>query len=94
MKALRSHATGGPEPLQLDEVESPVPGPGRVRIKVKACAINYPDVLIIKDMYQFTPARPFSPGGELSGVIAEVGARHPLLVVPGANVFRPPICQA
>ncbi len=73
MKALRSHAVGGPETLQLDEVDSPVPGPGQVRITVKACAINYPDVLIIKDMYQFKPARPFSPGGELSGVIAAVG---------------------
>lgn len=58
MKALRSHAIGGPESLTLDELESPVPGPGQVRIKVKACSINYPDVLIIKDMYQFKPARP------------------------------------
>ncbi len=73
MKALRSHAVGGPETLTLDEVDSPVPGPGQVRITVKACAINYPDVLIIKDMYQFKPARPFAPGGELSGVIAAVG---------------------
>ena len=73
MKALRSHATGGPETLQLDEVETPQPGPGQVRITVKACAINFPDVLIIKDMYQFKPARPFAPGGELSGVIAAVG---------------------
>ena len=73
MKALRSHAVGGPETLSLDELDSPVPGPGQVRIKVKACAINYPDVLIIKDMYQFKPQRPFAPGGELSGVIDAVG---------------------
>ena len=73
MKALRSHAVGGPETLTLDEVESSQPGAGQVRITVKACAINYPDVLIIKDMYQFKPARPFSPGGELSGVIDAVG---------------------
>ena len=73
MKALRSHASGGPETLQLDEVDTPHPGPGQVRITVKACAINFPDVLIIKDMYQFKPQRPFSPGGELSGVIAAVG---------------------
>lgn len=73
MKALRSHAAGGPETLTLDELESPVPGPGQVRIKVKACAINYPDVLIIKDMYQFKPERPFAPGGELSGVVDAVG---------------------
>jgi NADPH:quinone reductase len=73
MKALRSHAIGGPEALTLDEVETPQPGPGQVRIKVRACAINFPDVLIIKDMYQFKPARPFAPGGELSGVIDAVG---------------------
>ena len=73
MKALRSHAVGGPETLILDELDSPVPGPGQVRIAVKACAINYPDVLIIRDMYQFKPQRPFAPGGELSGVIDAVG---------------------
>lgn len=73
MKALRSHAVGGPETLTLDELESPQPGPGQVRITVKACAINYPDVLIIRDMYQFKPPRPFAPGGELSGVIDAVG---------------------
>jgi NADPH:quinone reductase-like Zn-dependent oxidoreductase len=73
MKALRSHAIGGPETLTLDEVETPQPGPGQVRIKVRACAINFPDVLIIKDMYQFKPPRPFAPGGELSGVIDAVG---------------------
>ena len=73
MKALRSHAVGGPETLTLDEVESPVPGPGQVRVKVKACSINYPDVLIIRDMYQFKPPRPFSPGGEASGVVDALG---------------------
>ena len=73
MKALRSHAVGGPETLTLDEIDSPVPGVGQVRIAVKACAINYPDTLIIKDMYQFKPARPFAPGGELSGVVDAIG---------------------
>ena len=73
MKALRSHAIGGPETLTLDELDSPVPGPGQVRITVKACSINYPDVLIIKDMYQFKPARPFAPGGELAGIVDAVG---------------------
>ncbi|PKB13308.1 NADPH:quinone reductase-like Zn-dependent oxidoreductase [Novosphingobium kunmingense] len=73
MKALRSHAVGGPETLTLDDLDSPQPGPGQVRIAVKACAINYPDVLMIRDLYQFKPPRPFSPGGELSGVIDAVG---------------------
>ena len=73
MKTLRSHAVGGPETLVLDELDSPVPGPGQVRITVKACAINFPDVLIIEDKYQFKPQRPFAPGGELSGVVDAVG---------------------
>jgi len=73
MKALRTHAVGGPETLSLDEVETPQPGPGLVRIKVKACAVNFPDVLMIQDLYQFKPQRPYSPGGELSGIIDAVG---------------------
>ena len=73
MKALRSHATGGPETLTLDEVETPVPAKGEVLIAVKACAINFPDTLIIRDMYQFKPERPFAPGGELAGVVEAVG---------------------
>ncbi len=73
MKAIRTHAVGGPETLTLDEIDAPTPGPGEVLIAVKACAINYPDGLIIRDMYQFKPQRPFSPGGEISGVIETVG---------------------
>jgi NADPH2:quinone reductase len=73
MKALRSHAAGGPETLTLDEVESPVPGPGQVRVAIKACSINFPDVLIIQDLYQFKPQRPFAPGGEAAGVVDAVG---------------------
>lgn len=73
MKALLSHQVGGPETLTLDEVDVPQPGPGEVLVDVKACAINFPDTLIIRDLYQFKPERPFAPGGELAGVIAEVG---------------------
>jgi NADPH:quinone reductase-like Zn-dependent oxidoreductase len=73
MKAIRTHAAGGPETLTLDEVDTPTPGKGEVRIAVKACAINYPDGLMIRDMYQFKPQRPFSPGGEIAGVIEAVG---------------------
>jgi NADPH:quinone reductase-like Zn-dependent oxidoreductase len=73
MKALRSHATGGPETLTLDEVDDPVPGNGQVLVAVKACAINFPDALIIRDKYQFKPERPFAPGGEIAGTIAVLG---------------------
>ncbi len=73
MKALRTHAVGGPDTLTLDELDSPVPGPGQVRIKVKACSINYPDVLMIQDLYQFKPQRPYSLGGEVAGIVDAVG---------------------
>ena len=73
MKALRTHATGGPETLVLDEIDAPTPGPGQVLVAVKACAINYPDTLMIRDLYQFKPERPYAPGGEIAGVIEALG---------------------
>lgn len=73
MKAILSKAPGGPETLVLEDVPSPEAGPGQVLLTVKACGVNFPDVLIIKDMYQFKPPRPFSPGGEVSGIVKAVG---------------------
>ncbi len=73
MRALLSKVSGGPETLELSELPDPVAGPGQVVVAVKACAINYPDVLIIEDKYQFKPPRPFAPGGEIAGTIAELG---------------------
>ncbi|WP_207771663.1 MULTISPECIES: NADPH:quinone oxidoreductase family protein [Bacteria] len=73
MRALLSTAPGGPETLELTESPDPVPATGQVLVAVKACAINYPDVLIIEDKYQFKPQRPFAPGGEIAGVIEALG---------------------
>jgi NADPH:quinone reductase-like Zn-dependent oxidoreductase len=73
MKALLSQAPGGPETLSLAELPDPIPGKGQVLVAVKACAINYPDVLIIEDRYQFKPPRPFAPGGEIAGTVEAVG---------------------
>lgn len=73
MRAILSNAPGGPETLVLEEVLDPTPGKGEVVIEVKAVGINYPDTLIIEDRYQFKPSRPFSPGGELAGVVEAVG---------------------
>lgn len=74
MKALLSRQAGGPESLTLEEVPEPVPGPGEVRVAVRACSVNFPDLLIIRDLYQYKPPRPFSPGAELAGVVDAVGA--------------------
>ena len=73
MRALLSKEPGGPETLELSELPEPVPGKGQLLVRVKACAINYPDVLIIEDKYQFKPNRPFAPGGEIAGVVERVG---------------------
>ncbi|MFL6729092.1 MAG: NADPH:quinone oxidoreductase family protein [Sphingomicrobium sp.] len=73
MKALLSHAPGGPETLRLDELPDPAAGPGELLVRVRACAINYPDVLIIEDKYQLKPPRPFAPGSEISGEVEAVG---------------------
>jgi NADPH2:quinone reductase len=75
MKALVSKAPGLPETLVLENLPSPEPGPDDVVIAVKAVGVNYPDVLIIQDMYQFKPDRPFAPGGEVAGVVKAVGTR-------------------
>jgi NADPH2:quinone reductase len=73
MKALLSKAVGGPETLVLEDVPSPEAKPGQAVVQVKAIGVNFPDVLIIEDKYQFKPERPFSPGGEISGVVKSVG---------------------
>src|SRR5918999_908889 len=73
MKALLCKQFGPPESLVLEDVASPAAGPGEVVISVKAASVNFPDVLIIQNRYQFKPPLPFSPGSELAGVVKEVG---------------------
>ena len=73
MKALLSREIGGPELLRLEEVPEPRPGPGELLVRVRACSMNYPDVLIIEDKYQLRPPRPFAPGGEIAGEVLTVG---------------------
>src|SRR5256885_10125577 len=73
MKSLISEQPGGPETLRLEEVADPVPGPGDLLVRVRACAINFPDVLIIEDKYQLRPQRPFAPGGEIAGEVLVAG---------------------
>lgn len=73
MKAVLCKQHGLPETLVVEDVPSPVPGPRQVLISVHACGVNFPDTLIIQNLYQFKPALPFSPGGELAGVVKAVG---------------------
>src|SRR3954447_13558975 len=69
VKALLSHKPGGPETLRIEEVVAPIAGAGELLVRVRACAINFPDVLIIEDKYQLKPQRPFAPGGEIAGEV-------------------------
>jgi NADPH2:quinone reductase len=72
MRALLSIRPGGPDTLVLQVIAVPEVRAGTVRLRVDACAINYPDVLIIEDRYQIRPSRPFAPGGEVAGVVEAV----------------------
>jgi NADPH2:quinone reductase len=73
VKALLSRSPGGPDSLVLEEIADPVPAAGQVRVNVRAVGVNFPDLLIIQDLYQFKPPRPFSPGSELAGTVDVVG---------------------
>lgn len=73
MKAMLSKDVGGPETLVLEELPTPEPKKGHVRIRVHAAGLNFPDTLIIRDMYQMKPPRPFAPGGEIAGEVEALG---------------------
>lgn len=73
MKAVLCKQHGLPETLVVEEVADLVPDAKQIVISVKACGVNFPDTLIIQNLYQFKPALPFSPGGELAGVVKAVG---------------------
>ena len=73
MKAVLCKQFGPPDSLVVEELPSPKAGPGEVVVSVKAASVNFPDVLIIQNKYQFKPPLPFSPGSELAGVVKEVG---------------------
>lgn len=73
MRALLSLQPGGPDTLSLEEVPVPQPRRGELLVRVRACAINFPDALIIEDKYQLKPERPFAPGGEIAGEVSALG---------------------
>jgi NADPH2:quinone reductase len=76
MRAWRVHELGDPlKVMSFDEVEQPTPGEGQVLVKVRAAALNFPDVLMAMGMYQEKPPLPYTPGVELCGEIVETGQR-------------------
>ncbi|MDG2002120.1 MAG: NADPH:quinone oxidoreductase family protein [Novosphingobium sp.] len=81
MQALMCEKHGPPEDLVLRDMPIPEAGEGEIQIRVHASGLNFPDTLIIQDKYQMKPPLPFSPGGELAGVVTAVG--------PGVTRFQP-----
>lgn len=73
MKAMLSKEPGGPETLVLEELAIPEPSKNQIRIRVFAAGVNFPDTLIIRDLYQVKPDRPFAPGGEIAGEVEALG---------------------
>ncbi|MBN3521210.1 NADPH:quinone oxidoreductase family protein [Algoriphagus lutimaris] len=73
MKAILCEQFGGPDLLKLREVPDPIVGENQVLIEVDACGVNFPDLLLIQNKYQFKPDLPFSPGGEVVGKVIEIG---------------------
>ncbi|WP_299660328.1 NADPH:quinone oxidoreductase family protein [uncultured Ruegeria sp.] len=73
MQALLSVKPGGPETLQVTTLPDPTPKADEILVHIRAAGVNFPDTLMIRDLYQIKPPRPFAPGGEIAGDVAQVG---------------------
>jgi NADPH:quinone reductase len=71
--AVRCVAPGSEEPIRVEEIAEPAPGPGEVLVEVHASGVNFPDILLLQGRYQRQPEVPFTPGGELAGVVVALG---------------------
>jgi len=86
MKAVVCEQFGKTDQLVFGELTQPEIDANQVLIEVKACGVNFPDTLIIQNLYQFNPELPFAPGGEVAGIAVEVGTevKH---IKKGDHVF-------
>jgi NADPH:quinone reductase-like Zn-dependent oxidoreductase len=73
VKIVRFHETGGPEVLRLEEHPLPEPGPGEVRLRVKAIGLNRAEVMFRTGQYLVDPILPSKLGYEASGIVEAVG---------------------
>lgn len=81
MRAVQCREWGGPEKLAVVSSDLRSPGPGELKLRVRAAGVNFPDVLMIQQKYQMKPELPFTPGSEVAGEVIAVG--------PGVAEFRP-----
>jgi len=89
MRALVCKEYGPPDRLVIEERADPVPGPGEVRIGIRAAGINFPDILLIAGSYQVKVPPPFVPGSEAAGLVEAVGEGVSRLK-PGERVIATP----
>lgn len=80
-RVVRFHRIGGPEVLQIDTLDVPPPGPGEVRIRVKALGLNRAEAMFRAGQYLETPQPPSRLGYEAAGIVEAVG--------PGVTGFQP-----
>ncbi|GAA3978986.1 NADPH:quinone oxidoreductase family protein [Thermobifida alba] len=91
MRALRVHELGEPKDvLRLEERPVPEPGPGQVVVRVLATAVNFPDALLCRGLYQEKPPLPFTPGVELCGEVVALG-EGVTTVAEGDRVIGSPV---
>jgi NADPH2:quinone reductase len=73
MKAVVCKEGGGPERLEVADVQEPENTPGRLLVDVRACSVSFPDLLMTQGLYQYKPTMPFIPGSEVAGIVRQVG---------------------
>lgn len=73
MKAWRVNEWCEPDQMSFEEIPLPEPGAGEIRIRNRAAALNFYDILLIQGKYQVKPPRPFTPGSEVAGIVDAIG---------------------
>ena len=86
MRAALCRSYGGPEVVEVTDIDAPALGPGQVRVHIHVGAVNFPDVLVMANTYQVSVPLPFVPGSEYAGVVADV-ANDVAGLAPGDRVF-------
>lgn len=94
MKALVCKELGSTDNLTVETLPDPIAGPGEVLVQVMAAGINFPDILVIKGLYQVRVEPPFIPGNEAAGTVKSVGegvtqykAGDRVMIMPEGSAF-------